>query len=215
MAICIGVFLLMKTLPHATQYQLTYLYGMVPMRYSSPQLALFFGLPPDNYLSFLTSMFLHGGWLHLLTNMWFMFIFSKSIEGRMGHVKFLVFYLLCGFIASYVQWYFDPKLAIPVVGASGAIAGVLGAYLVLYPFARVVIWVPLLFLPIFFQLPAIAFLGFWVIIQFQNAASSILFDQVKVDVAWWEHVAGFIAGGALHFLFVDKQKSKPENPKIE
>lgn len=205
MAICIIVFLVMKMMPHEIQRQLTYYYGMVPIRYSNPQWSLSFGLPPDYHISFFTSMFLHGGWLHLLSNMWFMFIFSKSIEDRMGHVKFLMFYLICGLIASYVQWYFDPELVIPVVGASGAIAAILGAYLVLYPFARVVIWFPLLFLPIFFQLPAIGFLGFWAIIQFQNATSSILFDGIVVDVAWWEHVGGFIAGAILQILFVNNE----------
>lgn len=206
MAICTVVFLVMKTMPHEIQRQLTYFYGMVPIRYSNPQWAASFGLPPDYHLSFFTSMFLHGGWFHLIINMWFLFIFGNSIEDRMGHAKFLVFYLTCGLIAGYVQWYFDSELVIPVVGASGAIASILGAYLVLYPFARVVIWLPLLFLPIFFQLPAIAFLGFWAIIQFQNATSSILFDGVVVDVAWWEHVGGFIAGAILHILFVNDQE---------
>ncbi|KAF3977650.1 MAG: rhomboid family intramembrane serine protease [Methylococcales symbiont of Iophon sp. n. MRB-2018] len=206
MAICISVFLLMKMMPDEIQRQLTYIYGMVPIRYSNPQWSASFGLDPDYHLSFFTSMFLHGGWLHILSNMWFMWIFAKSIEDRMGHAKFLVFYLSSGLIASYVQWHFSPELVIPVVGASGAIAAVLGAYLVLYPFARVVIWFPLFFLPIFFQLPAIAFLGFWAIIQFQNATSSILFDGVIVDVAWWEHLGGFIAGAILHTLFVNDEK---------
>lgn len=212
-AICVVIFLCMKMLPYETQRQLLYLYGMVPIRYANPQWASVFGLPPDNHLSFLTSLFLHGGWLHLIINMWFMFIFANSIENRMGHIPFLIFYLLCGLIASYVQWYFDPQLAIPVVGASGAIAGVLGAYFVLYPFAKVVIWFPLFFLPIFFQLPAIAFLGFWAIIQLQNATSSILFDNVAVDVAWWEHLGGFIAGAMLHFLFIDS--NKPPAPETD
>ncbi len=203
MAICIAIFLLMKMMPDETQRQLTYLYGMVPIRYSNPQWAAAFGLPPDYHLSFFTSMFLHGGWFHLIFNVWFLFIFAKSIEDRMGHVNFLIFYLACGLIGGYVQWYFDPELAIPVIGASGAIAGVLGAYFVLYPFARIVIWFPLFFLPIFFQLPAIGFLGFWAIIQFQNATSSILFDGAMVDVAWWEHLGGFIAGALLHILFVN------------
>ncbi len=184
------------------QRQIIYQFGMVPIRYTNPQWSLAFGLPPDYCLSFLTSLFLHGGWFHLLLNVWFMYIFANHIEDRMGHVKFLFFYLICGLLATYLQWYFEPELVIPVVGASGAIAGVLGAYFVMSPFARVVIWVPLFFLPIFFQVPAIAFLGFWVIIQIQNATSTVLFENVATGVAWWSHLGGFIMGVILHRFFI-------------
>ncbi len=211
MAICIAVFLSMKMMPYETQRQLTYLYGMMPIRYSNPQWAISFGLAPDGYLSFLTSLFIHAGWLHIIANMWFLWIFANNIEDKMGHIKFLIFYLLCGLLATYLQWYFDPELAIPVVGASGAIAGVLGAYFFISPFARVVIWLPLLFLPIFFEIPAIAFLGFWAIIQFQNAASSILFEGVTVDVAWWSHVGGFIAGALIHPFFIKNESNNGES----
>lgn len=203
MLLCIIIFSLMKMLPDETQRQLTYFYGMVPIRYSNPSWSAAFGLPFDNYLSFLTSLFLHGGWVHLIVNMWFMWIFSKSIEGIMGHGRFLVFYLFCGLFATFIQWYFEPNLTVPVVGASGAIAGVLGAYFRVYPFARVVIWFPFLFLPIFFELPAIAFLGFWVIIQLQNATASLIFDNIALDVAWWAHLGGFLTGMLIYPLFVN------------
>jgi len=206
-AICIGVFLWMKLLPYELQRQLTYLYGMVPIRYSSPGWAAGFGLPNDYYVSFLTNLFLHGGWLHLILNMWFIWIFANKIEDRMGHVKFFVFYLICGLIATFVQWYVDQDLVIPVVGASGAISGVLGAYFRLYPFARVVVWFPLFFLPIFFELPAISFLGFWVIMQLYKATTALVFENVTADVAWWAHLGGFVAGVFLYPLFL---KSKVE-----
>ena len=202
MIVCLTVFVAMQLMPMETQRQLTYLYGMVPIRYSNPSWSMSFGLPPDKGLSFLTSLFLHGGWLHIIVNLWFMWIFAKNIEDKMGHVNFAVFYLLCGLIATFGQWYFDPELAIPVVGASGAIAGVLGAYFCIFPYARVVIWLPIFFLPIFFELPAIAFLGFWVIIQLQNATSILLFEDAATHVAWWAHLGGFIAGVFLHVLFV-------------
>jgi membrane associated rhomboid family serine protease len=211
MAICIGIFIVMKMMPDELQRQLTYLYGMVPVRYSNPEWATAFGLPPDRYLSFLTSLFIHGGWIHIIMNMWFMWIFAKSIEDSMGHARFFVFYLICGLFATAVQWYFDPELAIPVVGASGAIAGVLGAYFILYPFAKVVIWVPLFFLPIFIELPAIAFLGFWVIIQLQQATSAVLFEEVATNVAWWAHLGGFVAGAFLHPLFIKGVKGDLNN----
>lgn len=203
MLFCIIIFSLMKMMPDEAQRQLTYFYGMVPIRYSNPNWSAAFGLPFDNYLSFLTSLFLHGGWVHLIINMWFMWIFAKSIEGIMGHGRFLVFYLFCGLFATFIQWYFEPSLTVPVVGASGAIAGVLGAYFRVYPFARVVIWFPLLFLPIFFELPAVAFLGFWVIIQLQNATASLIFDNIALDVAWWAHLGGFVAGVLIYPLFVN------------
>ncbi len=208
MSVCIAIFVAMKMLPYETQRQLIYLYGMMPVRYSNPEWAASFGLPPDGYFSFLSSLFLHADWLHIITNMWFIWIFAHNIEDKMGHVRFLIFYLLCGLVATFVQWSVDPALAIPVVGASGAIAGVLGAYFFISPFARVVIWVPLFLLPIFFQVPAIAFLGFWAIIQFQNATSSILFEGAEIGVAWWSHVGGFVAGAVLHRLFLIQENDE-------
>jgi membrane associated rhomboid family serine protease len=124
------------------------------------------------------------------------------VEDRMGHGLFLVFYLLCGLCATFLQWYFDPRLAIPVVGASGAIAGVLAAYFFLYPLARVVLWVPLFLLPIVIHVPAIAFLGLWVIIQLHEAITSVIFENVTVDVAWWAHLGGFVMGSILYRLFI-------------
>jgi membrane associated rhomboid family serine protease len=204
-AICIGIFIGMKLLPYELQRQLTYLYGMVPIRYSNPEWAAGFGLPFDYYLSFLTNLFLHGGWVHIIINIWFLWIFSKKIEDVMGHVRFLFFYLICGVVATFVQWYFDQGLVIPVVGASGAISGVLGAYFILYPYARIVVWLPLLFLPIFFELPAISFLGFWVIMQIYKATTALVFEDVVVDVAWWAHIGGFVAGVFLYPLFLKNQ----------
>ncbi len=210
MAICILIFIWMKLLPQDVQRQLVYLYGMVPIRYSNPIWAYNFGLPPDGYLSFLTSLFLHGGWLHLIINMLFMWIFADNVESAMGHVRFLIFYLLTGLIATYVQWRVEPDMAIPVVGASGAIAGVLGAYFFLFPYARVIIVIPILFFPLLFEIPAIAFLGFWVIIQLQKATSAALFSGVTVDVAWWAHLGGFVAGAFLHPLFLKRRVEENE-----
>jgi membrane associated rhomboid family serine protease len=202
MAICISVFIWMQQMPVEIQHQLTYLYGMVPLRYSDLQWANQSGFPLDYGLSFLSNLFLHGGWFHLILNMLFIWIFADNIEDRMGHGWFLGFYLLCGLIATFTQWLFDPQLAMPVIGASGAIAGVLGAYFFLYPYARVVIWFPFLLLPIFFEIPAIAFLGFWVIIQINEATSHLMFNSDTANVAWWAHLGGFIAGAILHPLFL-------------
>lgn len=212
MAVCITVFLYMQFLPQQSLQYFTYRYGMLPIRYSNIPWGESFGLPFDYGLSFITSLFLHGGWFHLILNMWFIWIFADNIEDRMGHGLFWCFYLLCGLIATVTQWLFDPQLTSPVVGASGAIAGILGAYFFLYPYARVVIWIPFLLLPIFVEVPAIAFLGFWVIIQLHEATTSVVFGA-PADVAWWAHLGGFIAGAVLYPLFLRKEESQ-ENEQI-
>jgi membrane associated rhomboid family serine protease len=187
---------------------------MVPIRYSNPLWATNFGLPPDGYLSFFTNLFLHDGWLHLIVNMWFLWIFADNIEDRMGHGRFIIFYLLCGFLATALQWYFIPELVIPVVGASGAIAGVLGAYFFIYPTARIIILIPLFFWPLYFEIPAIGFLGVWVIIQLHKATTAMVFENIAVDVAWWAHIGGFIAGSIIYrFFLLKNDHTNHQEPK--
>jgi len=113
--------------------------------------------------------------------------------------------LVCGLLATFLQWFFDPNLAIPVVGASGAIAGVLAAYFFLYPMERVVVWIPILFLPIIIHVPAITFLGLWVLVQLHSATTAMLFEGTAVDVAWWAHLGGFTAGSILYRWFLHKE----------
>lgn len=206
MAICIVVFAAMLLMPDYMLQRFMYLYGMVPIRYTNPVWSHHFGLPPDYHLSFITNLFLHGGWVHLGVNLMFLWIFADNIEDLMGHRRFIVFYLLCGVIASYAQWYFSQNLVVPVVGASGAIAGVLGAYFFRFPYARVVIMVPILFFPLFFEIPAIAFLGLWVIMQLQEITNAAVFPGASTDSAWWAHLGGFIAGAVLHRFFIDKNQ---------
>ncbi|GAW86950.1 conserved hypothetical protein [Bathymodiolus platifrons methanotrophic gill symbiont] len=177
---------------------------MVPARYTNPEWAIAMGYPVDYYFSCISNLFLHGGWWHLIMNMWFLWIFADNIEDRMGHGRFIVFYLLCGFIATMVQWFYTPGLVVPVVGASGAIAGVLGAYFFLYPYAKIVLWVPILFLPIFVEVPAIAFIGIWVIFQMSKVTTAIMFYEGASDVALWAHLGGFIAGFLLFQYFLRK-----------
>ena len=120
------VFLFELTLPPAMLERLFYLFGMVPARYTHPAWALLVGFPVDDYWPFLTSMFLHGGWLHIISNMWTLWIFGDNVEDRMGPVRFVIFYMLCGVAAGVVHWFANPDSTIPAVGASGAIAGVIG-----------------------------------------------------------------------------------------
>ena len=204
MAICVLVFAAMLLMPDYMVQHFLYLYGMVPIRYSNPTWAQHFGLPADHYLSFVTNLFLHGGWGHIAVNLMFLWIFADNIEDLMGHWRFIVFYLLCGVLATFTQWYFSQNLVVPVVGASGAIAGVLGAYFFRFPYARVVILVPILFFPLFFEIPAIAFLGLWVILQLQEVSTAAMFPGMVSNSALWAHLGGFVAGAALHPLFIDK-----------
>lgn len=201
-AICITIFLGMQTLPTEWQEWVMMHYGMVPLRYSHPDMAVAFELQPDGYLSAITGLFLHDGWLHIMINICFLWIFADNVEDRMGHVRFILFYLLCGIASMAMQWYFVPDIAVPVIGASGAIAGVLAAYFFLYPYAKVVVWIPILFLPIFVNVPAATFLGIWVIWQLYEATTYIVFHQTQMTVAWWAHLGGFIAGIVLYRWFL-------------
>ena len=154
--------------------------------------------PGRPWRTLLTSMFLHGGWLHLLGNCWFLWIFGNNVEDAMGHRRFLLFYLMAGVVAALTQVAVGPGSAVPMVGASGAISGVMGAYIVLYPRVRVHTVVPLLI--IFFRLtvPAWLMLGLWFVMQVVNAQ----FDQVG-GVAVWAHIGGFVTGAVLVTLFRD------------
>jgi membrane associated rhomboid family serine protease len=171
--------------------------------------AVLFGeraLPPElatipSELSVITSMFLHGGWLHLIGNMLYLWIFGNNVEDAMGHVRFVVFYLLCGTAAALTQAVQDPASTVPMIGASGAIGGVLGAYLLLYPRARVLVLIPLGFFMHTLRLPAIAVLGFWFVLQFLQSAMTA--GQVG-GVAYWAHIGGFIAGMVLIVPFRSK-----------
>jgi membrane associated rhomboid family serine protease len=148
----------------------------------------------------LTSMFLHGSWMHLLGNMWFLWIFGNNIEDSMGHARFVVFYLLSGVAAALVQVVVSPASGIPMVGASGAISGVMGAYLVLYPRVRVWTLVPIGFFLTSIALPAWTMLLYWMAIQFVSGLTG-LFGEERGGVAFWAHIGGFVAGLVLIKLF--------------
>jgi membrane associated rhomboid family serine protease len=164
-------------------------------------------------VTMVTSMFLHGGFLHVAGNMLYLWIFGDNVEDRMGHGRFLVFYLLCGAAAAIAQTLMQPDSLIPMVGASGAIAGVMGAYFVLYPHSRIVTLVPIFFFIQLVEIPAIFFLGIWFLMQFLSGVGSITSataGQPGGGVAFWAHVAGFAAGLVGVFLF-----RKPERQRVE
>jgi len=185
--------------------QIAYLFGIVPARFSHPDWALRVGFPADDYWPFITSIFLHAGVLHLVSNMWMLWVFGDNVEDRMGRWRFLGFYLLCGVLAGMVHWWTNAHSVIPTVGASGAIAVVLGAYIVLYPRARVVTLLLLVFWPFFFELPAVFYLFYWFAIQLLSGTAALLGPGQIGGVAWWAHVGGFVAGVVLLKAFVRRE----------
>jgi len=167
-------------------------------------------LAPGLGFRILLSMFLHGGWAHILGNMLYLWIFGDNVEDRMGHLRYLVFYLLCGFGASYFHIWAEPTSRMPSIGASGAIAGVLGAYVTLYPRARVITLIPLgIFFPLV-QVPAVFFLGIWFLQQFLAGALSLAAPTAETGgVAWWAHIGGFAMGFLLVGIFQKPQRRPP------
>lgn len=159
-----------------------YRYGVVPVQF--------------RWLPVFTSMFLHGGWLHFLGNMLYLWIFGDNVEDRLGHGRFVLFYLFCGATAALAHVFMNPLSTVPTIGASGAIAGVMGAYFVMYPHSRILALVPLIIIWDIIEVPAILFLGFWFLMQFFSGVGSIAADvgAESGGVAFWAHVAGFVAG---------------------
>jgi membrane associated rhomboid family serine protease len=196
------VFAFELSLPRESLEGLCYLFGIVPARYTHPLWAQWVGFPVDDYWPFLTSMFLHGGWTHIIGNMWALWIFGDNVEDRMGPWRFALFYLVCGLVAGIVHWFTNPDSVVPTVGASGAIAGVMGAYFLLYPQSRIVVLVPIFFLPWFFEVPAVAYLLFWALSQVFIGVLALAGPGDVGGVAWGAHVGGFTAGLVLHRLFV-------------
>jgi membrane associated rhomboid family serine protease len=148
---------------------------------------------PDSYRTIFTSMFLHGGWMHIIGNMLFLWIFGNNVEDSVGHFKFIVFYLLCGVAAAAAQVAISPDSTVPMIGASGAISGVLGAYLLLLPRARVLVLFPIWIFWRVFYVPAVLFLIFWFGMQLLSGLAVLSFN-VNGGVAFWAHVGGFVAG---------------------
>ncbi|MBL9076124.1 MAG: rhomboid family intramembrane serine protease [Planctomycetes bacterium] len=195
-------------------------YGMVPARVFDPDglHVMAFGrqslrLPQAgvaDWLTLLTCTFLHGGWMHFLGNMWFLWIFGDNVEDRFGRLRFLLFYLGCGVAASAAHLWSAPDSAVPTVGASGAIAGVMGAYLLLYPHSRVQMLVIWGFFVDLIVLPAPFFLGYWFLLQLLPGLLSA--GQVGGGVAWWAHIGGFVVGAGIAALLRARERLRPEPP---
>ena len=179
-------------LPHDALNEFLTIYGVVPAYFSYPTL--------------ITSMFLHGGWMHVIGNMWYLWIFGDNVEDRVGHGRFLIFYLLCGIAAALGQVMVDPHSTLPTIGASGAIAGVMGAYFVLYPRSRVLTLIPLILVMPIVEMPAIVLLGVWFLMQLFNAGTIAMTTSSRGGgVAFAAHVIGFVAGAGGVLVFRKRQ----------
>lgn len=175
--------------------RLIFTWGLIPGRFVAD--------PSSAWVLILSSMFLHGGWLHILSNMWVLFIFGDNVEASMGGLRYLIFYLLAGAAAALLQIYILPASAAPLIGASGAIAGVLGAYLVLFPRARIASLVFILVMFTIIEIPAFLFLLFWIGLQVYSG----LFAVQGSGVAWWAHIGGFIFGALMVSLFAVRRRA--------
>jgi membrane associated rhomboid family serine protease len=168
-----------------------------------------YAVVPDRFqvMDLLTSMFLHGGWIHLIGNMWFLWIFGDNVEDVLGHGKYLTFYIACGIAAALAHALLNPYSRLPTVGASGAIAGVMGAYLVKFPHSRILTLVPIIIFFTTLEIPAFLMLLYWFFIQIFSGIGSVGYSQVsRGGVAWFAHVGGFVAGVALVYLLGTRER---------
>ncbi len=192
-----------------------YAYAVVPAKYFTSGYVEWWGAVREYEMTELilpifTAMFLHGGWLHLGGNMLYLWIFGDNVEDRMGHFRFLIFYLLCGVLATAAHVVTNANSHVPSLGASGAISGVLGAYFMLYPQARVVTLVPIWIFLHFIEIPAFFFLGFWFVQQFFYGTLSLGVESAQTGgVAWWAHIGGFVSGAALVHVFKRRAYLRP------
>ncbi len=197
-AINVFVFIIELSLPYPQRQLFFYTFGLVPLKITQNGW---------DFYSLFTNMFLHGGWFHIISNMWALWIFGDNVEDRMGHFRFFIFYILCGLAANIVHYYFNQFAPVPVIGASGAIAGVMGAYMIMFPTSRIITLIPIFFIPFFFEIPAVIFLFFWFMSQVISGTFTKLFMPPNVGgIAWWAHIGGFVTGMILHKFFIKKDR---------
>lgn len=192
-----------------------YTFGMIPLRFTSPEV---YGMERTDlgvYLPFFTNMFLHGGIGHILGNLWTLYIFGDNVEDRMGKGGYLLFYLLCGVLASGTHYWLSPLSEVPAIGASGAISGVMGAYMFLFPKSRILMLIPILFIPWFFEISAFVYLGFWFLLQLFSGWQDLSAPGDMGGVAFWAHIGGFVAGVLLFRLFLWRPPAPPEPPGFQ
>jgi membrane associated rhomboid family serine protease len=203
-----AVFVLLAGAPMEVIERVFLAFGVVPARFHPAWEGARgpFGIAA---LPLLTSQFLHAGWFHVILNMWTLAIFGRGVERRMGSARFLVFYLLVGALSGAAHAWSAPRSLVPAVGASGAIAGVMGAYLGLFPRAKLVMVFPIFIFPLFVPISAVVYLFYWFFLQLYSGALALANPQAAGGVAWWAHIGGFVAGLLLVALFTPPRRRKP------
>ncbi len=203
-----AVFIIEAKLPEEGVKELFYHFGLVPARYTDAEWAQSMGYTSAPYWTFLSNTFLHGGFGHFLGNMWTLYIFGDNVEDSMGRGRYLIFYLLCGAIASFSHFYLNLSSTVPAIGASGAIAAVMGAYMFLYPKSRIIFFIPIFFIPYFFELNAFFYLAVWFFVQLVSGTATLMASGSAQGIAFWAHIGGFAAGVILFKLFIKRSAKK-------
>jgi membrane associated rhomboid family serine protease len=201
------VFLFQLLLPDDASMGLIFKYGFIPKRFTNAIVEGQFSI--ECLYPFATSMFLHGSLVHLVGNLWILWIFGDNVEDRLGHFKFALFYILSGIAAMLCHYLVGPGSSAPAIGASGAIAGVMGAYFVMFPYSKIITFVPIIFIPLFIRVPAVIYLGIWFILQVYSGSLNSLMGGAGSGVAWWAHIGGFLCG---ILLLKPMNKSKYRRP---
>lgn len=200
-AVNVLVFLYESTLSPVQLDSFLHVFGLVPAELSL--------LRPASWLALVSTMFLHGSWVHLITNMWTLFIFGDNVEDRFGSARYLIFYLFSGVIASLTHAFVTNNIYAPTIGASGAIAAVLGAYFLLYPRARILTFIPIFILPWLIEIPAFVYLGIWFFTQLSQGFLALGGGAGFSSIAWWAHIGGFVIGWILA-----RRYARPRRPEI-
>ena len=211
-AVSTAVFLWQQSLTDREAVRFLIDYALIPRRYSDPQWAVWHGLDPNNRLPFLSMALLHGGWLHLILNMWTLWLFGRAVESRVGWPRFVLMYLLVDLAAAWAQARVYPDSMAPVIGASGAVAGVLGAHLALFARSRVVVLILVIVLPLLFRLPTVWFGLAWFGFQLFMGTTALMQPAGGVNVAWWAHIGGCVAGLIAAPLLAPPGRAPPAPP---
>ncbi len=202
------VFLSMLKIPPRAIEAFVGYWGLIPGRLLEFSIVDWKVMPNGGLKTVFSSMFLHAGWMHLIGNMWSLYLFGDNVEDRLGHVRYLLFYILSGLAAMMVHVLLNPMSMVPTIGASGAIAGVMGAYFLLFPRSRILVLIPVFFYPLFFEVPAVVYLFIWFISQlFSGTASLMAGAHAFGGIAFWAHIGGFIGGMSLQKIIKPGQKS--------
>lgn len=181
-------------------------YGLVPDQVRLTDIGNLYELRTTVLRPFFTNMFLHGGWGHLISNMWILFIFGDNVEDRMGKVRYFLFYILCGLIASFTHFILHRNSLVPAIGASGAISGVMAAYMIMFPKSTIISFVPIFIIPLLLPIPAIIYIGIWFLGQLLSGTTSLMLSDNATGIAFWAHIGGFIGGMLIYSFFDSPQR---------